>query len=323
MIAKPMRFLSSLFPLVLSCAACSSPDPCANNPAQCQDAGSDGPDGPGSCKGVCAPHAPVGWFATSLVWIGAQNATRPACPSVMAGTSLAFADTAPTLSCPTCACASSNADCFLPDQLSANPSACPGGSGAQPVTLPKLWDGTCTPMNPVFSADSMTVTPPPDPGGDCLPVKTGPVSIQGDSPALMCSGIPSVAPGTCGDQSMVCAFPNEPGFLTCITRPGDQQCPDGWPVRHLIFLNDQACGCRCDSATGASCSATMTVYEDGACTQALGSVMVSSGQPKGCVDVTPGSAFASMSSTPPVYKAGTCTPQMFTQGQHLTACCLP
>lgn len=323
MTVKPMRFLSSLFLLVFSCAACSSPDPCVNNPAQCRDAGSDGPGGPGSCTGVCAPHAPVEWLATSLVWIGAQNATPPACPAVMAATSPAFADTPPTVSCPSCSCSPSHGSCDLPDQLFANPNACPGEPGAQPFNAPNLWDGTCTAMDPVSSADSMTVAPAPSPGGYCTPVKTGPVSIHGNSPALVCSAIPSLAPGTCGDQSMVCTFPKEAGFLTCITRPGDQQCPDGWPARHLIFFNDQACGCQCNSPAGASCSATVTVYKDGACSQPLGSVMVSSGQPKACVDVTPGSAFGSKSSTPPDYKAGTCTPMSFDEGAPLTACCLP
>jgi hypothetical protein len=319
-----MRLVFSLFPLVLACAACGSPEACAKDPAQCQDAGSDGPDGPGSCTGTCAPHAPVEWLATSLVWIGAQNATTPACPAVMTGTSPAFADTPPTVSCPTCACSPSSGKCLLPAQLSANPSACPGGPGAQPFNPPTLWDGTCTAMDPVSSADSLTVMPPQPPAADyCLPVKTGPVSITGNTPALVCSGLPSVAPGTCGDQSMVCAFPKESGFLTCITRPGDQQCPDGWPTRHLLFFNDQACGCQCESPVGDSCSATVTVYNDGACSQPLGSVMVSSDQPKGCVDVPPGSAFASKSSTPPDYKAGTCTPMSFDEGAPLTACCLP
>src|SRR5271154_5763727 len=76
----------------------------------------------------------------------------------------------------------------------------------------------------------------------------------------------------------------------------------------LVFYNAQECICACGSPIGDSCSATVTVYEDGACSQPLGSVMVSSDQPQACVNVPPGSAFRSKSATPPVYNSGTCTP---------------
>jgi hypothetical protein len=122
---------------------------------------------------------------------------------------------------------------------------------------------------------------------------------------------------------MVCAFPKTDGFLTCITDIGDQQCPAGWTTRHLVYLNSQACGCQCDKPVGDSCSASITVYEDGACSNSLGSVMVSSDQPEACVDVTPGSAFKSKSSTPPVYKSGICTPSTFDEGEPFTVCCVP
>jgi hypothetical protein len=321
-IVKPMRLLSPLLVLVLACA-CSSPDPCAKDPVQCQDAGSDGPGGPGSCTGVCLPHAPPGWYAISLLWVGAPNATPPPCPDVLPAAHPGFADTPPTVSCPSCSCSPSHGFCDLPDQLFANSSACPGGSGSQQFNAPPAWDGTCDAMGAISSASSLTVMPPPIPGGQCVPVTAGTISIQGATAAQTCDGLVHVAPGTCGDQSMVCAFPKTAGFLTCIAQLGDQQCPDGWPTRHLVFQNDQACGCQCQSPVGGSCSATVTVYADGACSQPLGSVMVSSDQPKACVDVAAGSAFKSKSSTPPVYKAGTCAPSAINEGAHLTYCCVP
>ena len=122
---------------------------------------------------------------------------------------------------------------------------------------------------------------------------------------------------------MVCAFPKADGFLTCITNIGDQICPVGWPTRRLVYLNSQACGCQCESPVGDSCSATVTVYADGACSNALGSVMVSSDQPKACLDVIPGAAFGSKSSTPPDYKAGTCVPSKIDEGAPFTICCAP
>lgn len=320
-----MRFLSRtlILALGLAGAACSSPDPCEKDPAACKDAGSDGPSGQGSCTGVCVAPAPTGWFATALLWIGEPTATPPSCPARMGGESPGFADAPPTVSCPSCSCSPSNSQCLLPVELSANSSPCSDGSGGQPFNAPSSWDGTCNATNPVSSADSLTAQPPPSPAGSCSPVVVGPVSIHGTTAALGCSGMPSVAPGTCGDQAMVCAFPKADGFLTCITGTGDQTCPDGWPTKHAVYLNSQACGCNCGPPVGDSCSATVTVYSDDACSQPLGSILVSSDQPKGCVDVTPGSAFKSKSSTPPVYKAGTCTPSTFDEGEPLTFCCLP
>lgn len=123
---------------------------------------------------------------------------------------------------------------------------------------------------------------------------------------------------------MVCAYPKADGFLTCIVKlaPGDIECPAGWTDKHLVFENVDACGCTCGAPGGDSCSATVTVYADTACSQPLGSLKVSSDQATGCVDVPAGSTFGSKSSTPPVYMAGTCTPAT-TESHPVTFCCLP
>ena len=316
-----MRPLPLFF--VFAFAGCGTPDPCAKDPVRCQDAGSDGPDGPGSCAGMCVPPAPGKWLATSLLWIGGPNDTPPPCPAVMPAPFPGFADTPPTVVCPACSCSPTISQCGLPVQFSANQNACPGGADAQQFNAPKSWDGTCNATDPVLTAASLTVTPPPSPFSYCEPVVVGVVTIQGPTAALQCEGMPSVAAGTCGDQSKVCAFPTTDGFLTCVVNLGDQQCPDGWPTKHLVFSNSQACGCQCDKPVGDSCSATVTVFEDGACANPLGSVVVSSDQPQGCVDVAASSAFGSKSSTPPIYKAGTCTPKTVTEGAPFTFCCLP
>ena len=194
----------------------------------------------------------------------------------------------------------------------------------QQFNAPAAWDGTCNTMSSVSSANSLTVTPLPTPASYCVPSVAGPISLQGPTPSLSCESPNHVAPGSCGDQSMICAFPKTDGFLTCIVDLSKKaiECPDGWPAKHVVWSNDYACGCTCGAPSGDTCSATVTVYEDGACSKPLGSVMVSSDQPKGCIDVTPGSPFGSKSSTPPVYTAGTCTPSP-TQTHPQTFCCLP
>lgn len=322
MISKPMRPLSLL--LVLASAGCGTPDPCAKDPTLCRDAGQDSGSGPGTCTGVCAPPVPTGWFATSLLWVGAKGDMAPACPAVMPVPYPGFADTPPTADCPACLCTPSSASCLLPSQLLANGGACPGGSSAQQFNVPVGWDGTCNSMSPVSSASSLTVTPLPPPVSACTPSVAGPISLDGAAPSLSCESPNHVAPGSCGDQNMVCVWPNSPSFLTCIVMVSQDssECPAGWPTKHLVWENDYACGCACSQPSGDSCSATVTVYEDGACSQSLGSVMVSSDKPKGCVDVTPGSAFGSKSSTPPVYTAGTCAPSS-TPTYPQTFCCLP
>lgn len=324
MTSKTMRTIHLL--LVLAVAGCGTSDPCEKDPASCPDAGQDsgGPDGPGSCVGVCAPPAPSGWVATVLLWVGPANATPPTCPAVMPAPFPGFADTAPTVECPECSCLpSGGAQCSLPDQLSANPGVCPGGPGAQEFSAPPTWDGTCSTTNTVSAAGSLTVAPPTSPYSSCAVKQTGPLISHGPTASLQCGGLHPLAAGTCGDQNKVCAFLKTDGFLTCIVKYDDNECPDGWPTKHVVWPNDGACGCQCTSPVGDSCSATVTVYEDGACSKPLGSVTVSSNQPQGCVDVMPGSVFGSKSATPPVYTAAICTPKTLTDGKPLTFCCLP
>jgi hypothetical protein len=286
--------------------------------------GTGSPSGPGTCTGECVAAVPNDWIATTALWIGDAGATTPACPSVLPSPLPGFANTPPTVVCPACSCSPSGATCSLPVQLYANPGACPGGAGAVQFNPPHGWDGTCVVAAPVSSTDSLTVAPPPNPVGTCTPQVAGSISIQGSTPALACAGMPSVAAGTCGDQSMICAFPKSAGFSTCVIKVGDSPvCPDGWPTRHLVFPNEQACGCQCGPPVSESCSATVTVYSDGACSNSLGSVLVSSDQPQGCIDVATGSVFESASSTPPVYNAGTCAPMPTNEGEPFTFCCLP
>jgi hypothetical protein len=314
--------------LVLVCAACSStPDTCATNPALCQDAGTGGGEGagPGSCTGVCLPSAPKSdWLATILLWVGPESATPPTCPSVMAGPSPGFADTPPTVSCPQCQCSPSvGGTCFEPDQLTANSGVCPEGTGGAAFGLPQGWDGKCEATNLAAAFDSVTVAMPSPPGASCAPEQVGSMSVHGPTQALACSGEPTVAPGTCGDQSMVCAFPASTGFMTCIQTIGKATCPAGWPTRHVVYYNELQCGCTCGAPVGDSCSATVSVYKDGACSQSLGSVVVSTDKPQTCLNVPAGSGIKGVSAGPPTYTAGTCTASPGGPAEALTFCCLP
>src|SRR5262249_53413654 len=111
---------------------------------------------------VCAPHVPVedGWGATLLLWTGPPGATPPACPTWLPTPDPGFADTAPSVTCPACTCSPTiDAQCHLPYQVTAISPACPGGAKAQPFGPPSNWDGMCTAMDAVSSADAVTVIP--------------------------------------------------------------------------------------------------------------------------------------------------------------------
>ncbi len=323
-----MRPASSLFVLAFAFAfaGCSTPDPCAKDPTLCKDAGT--PDGLGTCAGQCAPSLPAmqGWFPTVLLWTGMPNEMPPPCPAMHGGTSPGFVDTAPTVDCPACVCPPSNAPCLLPTMMSANQDACPGSSGAKPFNAPQLWDGACNSSGPVSLADSLTVSPPLLETGSargCDAPALTPLSIKGATQAQLCAGVQPLDTGTCADPSQICAYPDTPGFATCVSNTNnDAPCPDGWSDRHVFYNSDYACRCSCGVPVGDSCSATVTVFEDGACSKPIGSVMISSDQPAACADVMPGSTFASKSATTPVYKSGTCTPTL-TPLASLTICCLP
>jgi hypothetical protein len=146
----------------------------------------------------------------------------------------------------------------------------------------------------------------------------------GKTSALTCNGLGTDlndVPGTCPSTNEVCAYPNFPGFTVCTENVGDVACPDGWPTKHLFFASDRACYCSCGAAVGESCSATVTVYTDGACSNPLGSVMATSDQPAACLDVAPGSGLGSKSAMVS-YQPGTCAPVLAAPAP-LTVCCLP
>jgi hypothetical protein len=315
-IGHPMRF-ASIF-LVLALIGCGTSDPCSQDPLRCPDAGL------GSCAGDCAPHVPVeqGWLYTVLLWTGAPSATPPACPMPWLGSNLGFADSEPSISCSPCACSPSAAECLLPEQLSAHPAACPGGPSSQPFNAPPLWDGACSAMDAVSSAASVTAVPLSRAQPHCSATPSQPPVINGVTRAQVCVGTNSVPFGTCGDPQQTCIYPKTDGYVTCIASDGDQACPPGWPNKHLVYYDAQACVCVCGDPVGDSCSTTLTVYADNACTSRLASVAVSSSDtPAACMNVPLGSSLGSKSATAPVYTAGTCTPTL-TKTTADTLCCL-
>jgi hypothetical protein len=318
-----MRRISLLVALAL--AGCGTSDPCADDPALCNDAGSLV-----TCTGTCLSMQdvePYPWTLASLLWLGPEGSQMPACPPGAAAiTDPGYADAPPTmLACPPCTCTQSLGECFLPAMMSANRAPCPGvAAEAIPFDAPEIWDGTCTAMDAVPSAASLDVPPPALFGTSmCEASDAPPVSLAGGTTrALVCSNTDGEEPGACANPGDTCALGKAAGFLYCILAGGDQACPTPWPDKHLVFFDFQECNCSCGPPTGDTCTSTISVYSDSACMQPLGSAMVSSDQPDMCIDITPSSPLGSKSATPPIYQPVTCMPSE-TQSLPTTLCCQP
>lgn len=300
---------------VLLVLGCGDPDPCVKNPGMCQDAGN------GTCTGQCAPNVGKPFYGFALLWWGTEGATPPACPPVAMYPYPGWLDAPPTtLTCGECSCTPSKALCVPPEHMIANTGTCPGTSKAS-FDAPSGWDGTCTAMSPVSSADSLATA-------QAQVVEEAGCEAQGGSPTEMHGGTIAQAcfagtfpPGDCGTPGDLCVYPNVAGFSVCVQSSGDVDCPSTWPKKHLFFDNHDTCKCSCGDPTGESCSTKLTVYSDSACSQPLGSVMLSSDQPQACLDLPPGSMLGSKSATPPVYQAGICEPKTV-KTKTTTMCCL-
>jgi hypothetical protein len=117
----------------------------------------------------------------------------------------------------------------------------------------------------------------------------------------------------CSDPGQTCvptAAP--PEFAMCIYHEADVSCPDSYPEKHLVYagFDDQrACSaCACSAADGSTCTATLSVLKDDACSVPLLSDPLSSSGPA-CFDLVPaGLPLGSKTLTALAYQAGTCTP---------------
>jgi hypothetical protein len=303
--------------LAVALVGCGASDTCAQNPASCEDAGQ------GTCTGQCA-QATLNPFI-SLVWSGPAGSTPPPCPPVtMPGASdSGFLDTPPSkVTCsPACACSPSENLCGLPITMTASTATCPA-EGALPFDAPTVWDGTCSTMDPVASAHSLTVDPPGvGSQGACAAATPSVATIEGGKTiAITCQGINTpdgILPGVCPNVADSCTYPNVPGFSVCIAN-AEAPCPTGWPVQHTFY--QPACACACGPVMGDVCSTTVTAYEDSACSTEVGSITVTSNDGPTCGNISPAGPLGSKKATA-TYTPGTCAATL-TPIASETLCCL-
>jgi hypothetical protein len=317
--------------------ACCHVDPCPghclNEP--CPDGGADdaGTDatitdgGTNSCSGSCVPLPPAGaWEGPFLLSLSSEG-TAPACPAEAPVVAYQGHDglNVPPAACGTCSCSSPSGSCAPPLSLFASSKPCSDSSGM--TTLfdgPPAWDGSCTANDCItpaltcahpMSTQSLTAEPLVMTEQGCTPS----IAVAQDaSPptwtteVLACRGMPTLGL-LCSDPGQTCvpsAAP--PDFAMCLYHEADVSCPDSYPVKHLVFadFSDQrACSdCACNAPTGSTCTATLNVFKDDACSVPLLSDPVSSSA-SSCFDVAPaGLPLGSKTLTALAYQAGTCTP---------------
>jgi hypothetical protein len=292
-----------------------SSDTCSQDPARCVDAGQ------GTCTGQCAQAAPV---YKVMLWTGPEGTTPPQCPAVVlpGEATLGYLDAPPsTVTCsPACSCSSSSNACSPPSTMTAGTVTCSGGGGV-PFDAPTVWDGTCSAMDPISSARSLTVDPPTLPQGTCVQSLSSVTQFTGGKTvALTCFGLTmmNAEPGVCPNADDECTYPDVPGFTLCLL-DDDVTCPPGWPAQHTFY--QPACTCACGPATGDVCSTTVTAYEDGACMDAVGSVTLTSNEGPTCTNISPSPAPLGSKKASVNYIPGTCAATL-TPIASETLCCL-
>jgi hypothetical protein len=312
---------------------CCDTDPCPghclNDP--CPDGGEDvgvdagvDADATASCAGDCVPIAPLGWMGPVLLRLSPDDGTVVACPdrAPVVGYQGHADLVAPPPSCGVCTCSPSSGTCSPPVTLTASAASCPGGLGSMPFDGPAAWDGTCTANEPIpngmcngspchaLMSAALVVT-----GEACTPTIVPPPQDPSQpswkTAVLACEGTTFPLAG-CMDHGSACVPAAAPDFRMCIFHEDDTDCPSAYPDKQLVFADydDQrdCTPCACGPAAGSSCTGTLGVFTDGACSMLLLSASVGSSGPA-CFDIVPaGQALRSKTLTKLAYQPGTCAP---------------
>lgn len=247
------------------------------------------------CDGACVPPPAPGFDDPILLWRGdaTGGTSPPECPAeapdlVFDG----YSGFDGEHTCPTCLC--TKPSCELPSGLLGSASATCDGTASTSFAAPEGWSGACTAPDTATSSEigsflipAPTVSacaPTHDPGG-APPGLAAPASTR----VRVCTG--TADKDKCRDPSRMCvAAPRRRsgGFTMCIRylRERTPECPEQYPDLLAVaerFDDTRSCTpCACEELEDATCSALVSVYEDGGCRELLGAEMVTMAGPK-CV----------------------------------------
>ncbi len=176
---------------------------------------------------------------------------------------------------------------------------CPNGPEQEP---PKAGDEPATSFKPEAGLPT-----PPAPPACTPPAASAPWS---NALALACAA-DGPWPVCEKDASQVC-LPAAGDFAACVRKTGDEACPEGWPVRQLVYDDvavERSCSpCACDVPAGGECIVEAAVTSGNACDGMTWQLNVSSAEPPKCVDLMSGTALASKQAALWSYQPGSCEP---------------
>ncbi len=286
--------------------------------------GEGGAGGARDCAGQCVPLGPLDWFGPGLLWIGHNESEAPECPpSAPVASEFVFTDLNAPNVCGTCKCDVPSGSCALPTTMTAASAPCGDdspGVAQTPFNASEAWDGSCTTAsaipanqkcNGVNCVQSLTIAPLTLAEAPCA-VSVEPVASKlpylWGSVARTCRGS---ALGSCASPAEGCSPPAAPGFAQCLTHDGDRECPANYPTKHLFYhgLEDtrDCTPCACSAPTGSTCSASLSVFKDAACSSAVFASYGIVATDSACLDIMPsGQALGSKLATTPIYAPGSC-----------------
>jgi hypothetical protein len=233
--------------------------------------------------------------------------------------------------CPACACAEPLGTCKLPETWTVSSEKCYSGGIETPFDPPAGWDGAC-------SADDTIPAGQLCNGKPCVRSLTVSAPVIEEQPCAVLTGhagpgeppkIASIAPPPTSTTARACA-PSEPWsicqeepdklcmpkvgseFSTCVRKAGDAACPEGWPVRHVVYNDvdvDTSCSpCECSAPTGGSCVVSFDAHTTTTCEGMSAGTFASSNDPPQCVDIMPGVELSGKTAEVFSYEKGACTP---------------
>jgi len=259
----------------------------ADGDIDCADAGC-------ASKASCVAPTPDGWTGPFALYEGPSGAFA-GCPAAFPtqgyqGNSGLVGAPA---TCSMCMCGSPMGEvCNIPTTATVGDAACGQATFCNgPLPIPAGWTGACdgsgafpagqttcgtnassmcdtqtgVACNQSVTMAAMTVSAGSCTHGDSTPTTTPPTW----SNLVVACGDPATTALGC-NSTFTCLPKGPAGFVSglCISSPGIQACPAGpFATQHLAyegFTDDRDCSdCSCDMSTGATCSATVTIFANG------------------------------------------------------------
>jgi hypothetical protein len=266
-----------------------------------------------ACPNPCVPSAPEGWSGPEFVYVGSglgsgPDLTAPVCPTAAPNTTFEgwSAPIVEPPTCPACACAEPLGTCKLPETWTVRSEPCLGGGGIEtPFDPPSGWDGACSADDIIPAGQlcggkpcvrSLTVSAPviEEQPCDVLTGQAGPgeppkiASIAPPPSSTMARGCaPSEPWSTCQEEPDKLCMPKVGSdFVACVRKAGDEACPEGWPVRHVVYNDvdvESSCSpCECSAPTGGSCVVSFAAYETATCNGLSAETAISAGDMPQC-----------------------------------------